>query len=573
MEAIYNCLTTLSMCVVFLLCFGKPTFAQKTDKDQFHEYSETPDDPYIPVAKNTQPTSPAYHFVGPNVLTVQVNVNQDGENIQGDAANEPSLAVHPLNPAHMIIGWRQFDTIASNFRQAGFAYTINNGNSWTFPGVIEPGVFRSDPVLDFDAMGQIFYNSLTRNQFGTFICDVFQSTGIGTWDEGVYAYGGDKQWMTIDRTGGIGDGHIYANWKPNLSSCVGSFTRSSDGGNSFEDCVGTLGEPIRGTVTVGPDGSLYAFGHVGNNFVLSKSSTAKDATMPVTWDFSTGVPMGGSLGLYDGPNPNGMLAQAWVAADHSGGPTHGNVYTICSVERDNLGDPLDVMFNRSVDGGQTWGEPIRINDDLLGGAWQWFGTLSVAPNGRIDVVWLDTRLDPTGFDSALFYAHSTDGGQTWSPNQQLSETFDPHLGWPNQQKMGDYFHMISDDEGAHLAWAATFNGGQDVYYSFITPELVNAVRQENTSLVKLENYPNPFREATTISFNLETPGQVQLIVYDAQGKLIKVLDKGQKNMGQHNTSWYGRNDQGILAPSGIYFYELRIDGSLAGAKKMMKMGD
>jgi len=37
--------------------------------------------------------------------------------------------------------------------------------------------------------------------------------------------------------------------------------------------------------------------------------------------------------------------------------------------------------------------------------------------------------------------------------------------------MGDYFDMYSDESGAHLAWAATFNGEQDVYYSLITPEV------------------------------------------------------------------------------------------------------
>jgi hypothetical protein len=52
----------------------------------------------------------------------------------------------------------------------------------------------------------------------------------------------------------------------------------------------------------------------------------------------------------------------------------------------------------------------------------------------------------------------------------MSESFNPHIGWPVQQKMGDYFDMISDDGGAHLAWAGTFNNEQDVYYSYITPE-------------------------------------------------------------------------------------------------------
>jgi hypothetical protein len=38
------------------------------------------------------------------------------------------------------------------------------------------------------------------------------------------------------------------------------------------------------------------------------------------------------------------------------------------------------------------------------------------------------------------------------------------LGYPNQNKIGDYYDMISDNTGAHVAYAATFTGGQDVYY-------------------------------------------------------------------------------------------------------------
>ena len=51
--------------------------------------------------------------------------------------------------------------------------------------------------------------------------------------------------------------------------------------------------------------------------------------------------------------------------------------------------------------------------------------------------------------------------------RKLSDSFNPLIGWPNQNKMGDYFDMESDSIGASLAWAGTFNGEQDVYYSYI----------------------------------------------------------------------------------------------------------
>ena len=117
---------------------------------------------------------------------MQVNVAANGDNIVGDAANEPSIAVDPTDPSRIAIGWRQFDTVASNFRQAGRAYSTDGGATWTFPGVLEPGVFRSDPVLDFDSNGTFFYDSLDHN----FDCSVFTSTDGGTtWGAAVFSGG------------------------------------------------------------------------------------------------------------------------------------------------------------------------------------------------------------------------------------------------------------------------------------------------------------------------------------------------------------------------------------------------
>src|ERR1041384_4357343 len=62
----------------------------------------------------------------------QVNVDSNGQNITGDAANEPSIAVDPNDRTKMVIGWRQFDSVSSNFRQAGWAFSDKAGGSWVF---------------------------------------------------------------------------------------------------------------------------------------------------------------------------------------------------------------------------------------------------------------------------------------------------------------------------------------------------------------------------------------------------------------------------------------------------------
>jgi hypothetical protein len=129
-----------------------------------------------------------------------------------------------------------------------------------------------------------------------------------------------------------------------------------------------------------------------------------------------------------------------------------------------------VMFARSTNGGQSFSAPHRINDDPIDhNKWHWFGTLSVAPNGRIDSVWLDTRNAANNTDSQLFYSFSTDGGDTWSPNVAVSNSFNPFLGYPNQNKMGDYITIVSDNSGGNVAYAATFNLEEDIYYVRVAP--------------------------------------------------------------------------------------------------------
>jgi hypothetical protein len=122
------------------------------------EHSETYDMPpaYIfRLEKSPRMISPFGPFT-----SYQANVDAQGNNIVGDAANEPSIAVDPTDSNRITIGWRQFNSVNSNFRQGGFGYTTDGGIHWTFSGVLENNVFRSDPVLDSNELGTFFYLSL-----------------------------------------------------------------------------------------------------------------------------------------------------------------------------------------------------------------------------------------------------------------------------------------------------------------------------------------------------------------------------------------------------------------------------
>lgn len=516
-------------------------------------------------------TSIPFSFNNDKIWVAQVNVDENGMNILGDAANEPSIAFDFKNPDRIAIGWRQFDNITNNFRQAGYGYTTDGGQTWTFPNVIEPGVFRSDPVLDSDSEGNFYYNSLTIEN-NDYVCDVYKSTdGGATWDEGVDAYGGDKQWMTIDRTKNPSNGNIYAYWNASYSSCgSNSFTRSVDKGATFEECSHIPGEPYWGTLTVDKFGDVYLCGYNRNNFVVIKSTTAKYADSTVTFNDPIVVDVDGDLPGFGGPNPQGITGQMYIASDTSSGPYGGSIYLLATAQLYISNDPADIMVVRSGDGGKTWESPVRVNDDETDNKYQWFGTLSVAPNGRVDVVWLDTRNSPGGeYLSELYYSFSVDGGQTWYPNVNLlEESFDPHVGWPNQNKMGDYFDMVSDNGGVHLAWAATFNGEQDVYYARIFTDIINDVEKSSdlpADFTLKQNYPNPFNPMTNIIYTVpaNSGDNISLRVYDTLGKQVAVLFSETKPAGTYEITF----DASTLS-SGIYFYSLETGNSIQ-TKKMM----
>jgi len=519
---------------------------------------EIPDDPYLAPAIPSGTPVKGYKSVTSSIFTIQVNVDENGFNIPDDAANEPSIGIDPVNPDNMVIGWRQFDNVNSNFRQAGYGYTTDGGQSWTFPGVIDQGVFRSDPVLDADAGGMIYYNSLTSDGFA-YTCKVFRSSDGGSdWDAGVEARGGDKQWMVIDRGEGIGKGNIYSFWTSFYSSCYpGFFTRSTDGGNFYQNCVEVQGFPYWGTMAVGPDGELFTVGAgEGEGVVVSMSSSAQNPASAVGWDLAEQVYLDGHLDVQTAVNPAGLLGQANIGVDISNGPGHGNVYVIASVARPLVGDPADVMFSKSTDGGQTWSLiPVRINDDPETNHYQWFGTMSVAPDGRIDVVWLDNRDAPAGsYFSALYYSYSIDHGENWFPNERLSELFDPHIGWPNQEKMGDYFDMRSDNEGVHLAWANTFNGEQDVYYSHITPTYLGFDRTTtNGKSMALSVFPNPVSTKTTIRYFVPAEGAVNLVVINLYGQVVTTLVNDSEITGIHTVQVDTRE-----LPAGYYYIQLTV---------------
>ncbi|MYI93235.1 T9SS type A sorting domain-containing protein [Candidatus Poribacteria bacterium] len=89
----------------------------------------------------------------------------------------------------------------------------------------------------------------------------------------------------------------------------------------------------------------------------------------------------------------------------------------------------------------------------------------------------------------------------------------------------------------------------------------------------LENYPNPFNPETWIPYQLESPSDVTVSIYDMNGHRIRTMELGHQRAGTYYSKdraayWDGRNDSGELVASGLYFCTLST-GDFTATRKML----
>lgn len=143
--------------------------------------------------------------------------------------------------------------------------------------------------------------------------------------------------------------------------------------------------------------------------------------------------------------PNGTLYAAW----------HGS----------SNGDD-DVFLRRSDDGGASWGQAVRVNDNPIGdGTHQYLPKVAVAPGGRVDVLFYDRRLDPGNVMTDAYLATSGDKGATFTNLRVSSQSFDSYVGPVFDDTYGADFGtrvgLDSIDDSAYAVWTDTRLGDLD----------------------------------------------------------------------------------------------------------------
>ena len=137
-------------------------------------------------------------------------------------------------------------------------------------------------------------------------------------------------------------------------------------------------------------------------------------------------------------------------------------------------------------------------------------------------------------------------------------------------------HLDINDSYIYVAC----DGGAVYTFEYEEPPVkVDRLDEDAPLLFSLkQNYPNPFNSETeicyqttkqTVDLRLSGGSYVELAIYNLSGQKIRSLENGEKGAGNYSVSWKGNDDFGNLVSSGVYFYQLKVDGEFLITKKLL----
>jgi hypothetical protein len=100
-------------------------------------------------------------------------------------------------------------------------------------------------------------------------------------------------------------------------------------------------------------------------------------------------------------------------------------------------------------------------------------------------------------------------------------------------------------------WTDGFEGGPE-----LREDRVAGDARKGKQRVSLGASPNPFNPTTSITYEIEQPGRVQLEIFDTSGRRVRTLVDSEVTAGNHAVMWDARDDAGTHVASGLYVYRL-----------------
>jgi len=482
------------------------------------------------------------------------------------SVDEPVIFINPKNTDEVIAGSNINNVYVSN----------DGGYTWAAKVLVSQayGVW-GDPVTIIDTAGHYYFFHLSNPPGGHWIDRIVsqKSTDKGmTWSDGNYmglngTKAQDKEWAVVDRT----NNNIYVTWTqfdsygssdPDCKSII-RFSKSTDGGASWSeaekinqvdgDCVDS-DETVEGAVpAVGPAGEIYVAWAGPAGLVFNRSRDQGETwleeeifvnEMPGGWDYS--IP-----GIM---RCNGLPV---TVCDLSNGPHHGTIYINWTDQRNGL-DDTDVWLAKSTDGGDSWSEPVRVNDDPPGSQ-QFFTWMAVDQvTGYLWFVYYDRREYSNNLTD-VYMAVSTDGGENFINFKVNEEAFLPQTNI----FFGDYNNVSAHNNVVRSIWTRMHNGQKSIWTAIVDVEEVLTptylAEKERMPLASLQpNYPNPFVSTTSIAFKLYQPSVVSIRVYDIFGKEVAVFLHQEFRAAGKYVEHFDASVHNL--PAGVYYFALITNG-------------
>ena len=410
-----------------------------------------------------------------------------GARAQADisAHNSPSLVANPRNAANLVIA----NKIDSPRFSCALQTSFDGGVHWTqtpipLPAGEEPKCYAPD--VAFGADGALHLSFVTLKGLGNVpnaVWLVRSPDGGQTLSDPVKVRGPLKFQVRL-AADPANPRRLYMTWLDAREVGLFKFTeagnpiraaRSDDGGRTWSAPIRLnsrgRARAVAPTPVVGPKGQLYVSyldlggdvldyegGHGGRGGAPYsgkwKLVMARSTDRGVTWAESVIddklVPTERFI-VFTPPFPS-------LVVDRRSGTLYASFHD------GRRGNP-DVYVWKLATGSRDWSAPVKVNDTPRSDkSSQLLPRLSVAPDGRLDVLYYDRRADPGNRRTEVSLQSSFDGGKRFLPRLRISDRpFDSRIGYGSERGMpdlGNRLGLISTRERALGVWTDTRGGTQ-----------------------------------------------------------------------------------------------------------------